>query len=276
MASVNDVFTVFLFVVGAGGASSGTLYWLLNQSVFDEATPHLSPRLRRNSTATKVTLKEKIFKLSADDKAAFLLVFSELKHTYFCKLQFQPLPFQFPFPQKEWLLILKNPVAYATKASPLQRQLIEHLKETLQEDLDLHQQLAKQILSTAKTTGSVGNDYELQTLILKRTVLWQLALELCLVTLNSPKKQQHWQPLKPAGSQSLALKAQALGTPEGSLVEGYWQALELAKPRLSKMLAQHFKETDFAKRYHYQTFAPLFPADSDTLIRYALNTPSFV
>ena len=93
MANVTDVFTVFLVVVGTGGASSGALYWLLNQPVFEEFQEVTTPVFGKKKQASKVSIKEKLLKLSANDKAAFLLVFSELKHTYFCKLQTQKLPF---------------------------------------------------------------------------------------------------------------------------------------------------------------------------------------
>ncbi|MCX5920012.1 MAG: hypothetical protein NTW61_01610 [Candidatus Melainabacteria bacterium] len=275
MAGVNDVFTVFLVIAGTGGATSGALYWLLNQSVFEEFSAVASPVFGKKTAKRKVTIKEKLLKLSSDDKAAFLLVFSELKHTYFCKLQSQPLPFQFPLAHKEWLLILKNPVSYISKANRLQQQFIAYLTETLQDDLDLHQQLARQILTTSKSSNATGDDYELQLLILKRTVFWQLALELCLVTLTLPPQEQAWYGIK-ATQQATALKTKPRVAEALSSVEGYWQVLEVGKPRLHKMLTQHFQENDFAKRYHYQTFAPLFPADSDTLIRYALNTPSFI
>ena len=277
MANVTDVFTVFLVVVGTGGASSGALYWLLNQPVFEEFQEVATPVFGKKKQASKVSIKEKLLKLSANDKAAFLLVFSELKHTYFCKLQIQKLPFQFPFPQKEWLSMLKNPVVYISKASRLQHQLIAYVKETLQADLDLYQQLAKQILTTSKTNTNGTDDFELKILILKRTVFWQLALELCIATLSLPPKEQYWQPIRTTRTNTaVKSKLDLVADDYQQCVAAYWQVLEGAKPRLNTMLAQHFQENEFAKQYHYQTFAPLYPADSDTLLRYAINTPAFV
>jgi hypothetical protein len=275
MANVTDVFTVFLVVVGTGSASSGALYWLLNQPAFEEFQEVATPVFGKKKQTKKVSIKEKLLKLSANDKAAFLLVFSELKHTYFCKLQTQPLPFQFPFPQKEWLSLLKNPVVYISKASRLQHQFIAYVKETLQADLDLYQQLAKQILTTSKTNANGTDDFELKMLILKRTVFWQLALELCIATLSLPPKDQHWQPIR-ATKATVAVKQKlAVVSEYQQCVEAYWQVLEVAKPRLNTMLSRHFQENEFAKRYHFQTFAPLYPADSETLLRYAINTPAF-
>lgn len=122
MTSVNDVFTVFLVLVGTGGASTGVLYWLLNQPVFEDLTQFTQKSVikKPKQRSTTVTIKEKLLKLSANEKASFLLVFSELKHAYYCQLQFQSLNgFQFPLAHKEWLLILKNPKSYMAKANPL-------------------------------------------------------------------------------------------------------------------------------------------------------------
>jgi hypothetical protein len=57
MASVNDVFTVFLLLVGTGGASTGLLYWLLNQPVFED----LIPIKRLNSVLNVREISERFY-----------------------------------------------------------------------------------------------------------------------------------------------------------------------------------------------------------------------
>lgn len=285
MTSVNDVFTVFLVLVGTGGASTGVLYWLLNQPVFEDLTHFTQKSVikKPKQRSTTVTIKEKLLKLSANEKASFLLVFSELKHAYYCQLQFQSLNgFQFPLAHKEWLLILKNPKSYMAKANPLQQQFVEQLKQSLREDLVLHQRLAKQILSVSRHSSGTLEDSYLQTLILRRTLYWQIALELCIATLDMPvKANPQWQSVTKkiqvsSHKQATALKIKT--TPVAvvepcAVVEDYWQLLEVGKARLNKMVPQHLEETAFAKRHHYQIFTPVQPADGDTLVRLALNTP---
>jgi hypothetical protein len=263
------------------------LYWLLNQPVFEDLTQFNKKSVikKPKQLSTTLTIKEKLLKLSANEKASFLLVFSELKHAYYCQLQFQALNgFQFPLAHKEWLLILKNPKSYMIKANPLQQQFLEQLKQSLREDLVLHQRLVKQIKSVSRHTSSVLEDSYLQSLILRRTLYWQIALELCIATLDMPiKSNPQWQSVHKkiqsvAHQQATALKLKVapIGAVEPcAIVEDYWQLLEAGKTRLNKMVPQHLEETAFAKRYHYQIFTPVQPANGDTLVRFALNTPIF-
>jgi hypothetical protein len=80
------------------------------------------------------------------------------------------------------------------KANPLQQQFLEQLKQSLREDLVLHQRLVKQIKSVSRHTSSVLEDSYLQSLILRRTLYWQIALELCIATLDMPiKSNPQWQ-----------------------------------------------------------------------------------